>query len=845
MPFPPPNLDDRSFEDLMREAREIIRSRSPEWTDLSPSDPGMVLVELFAFLTENMLYRLNRLPDKVHVALLNQLGVTMLSPAAATVILTFSRVGPATDKEVAIPAATRISDAAATVTFATLVDAVIAVGSASVDVAAVNAESIEAELIGTGTGEPLQSFRLRRAPLIRALPGLDTITVAVEEDPAGIDPDLAVRQFSGRPYVVWREVTSFQGLADTERAYALDRATGTITFAPIGGSGSATLCRVPPKGSPVRAWYRVGGGRTGNVLPGTLTVLRDPIAGLQVTNAGRATGGEDGETLERAMVRGREAVQALSSAVTARDFERIALLAGGVSRARAYAQRELWTFGEAGVVEIRIVPTLGEGEVATLDSVRSHQTDQLLGRVDALLADYRPIGVRTKVLWAHCRPVSIASRVVISPVEDPEAIKARLLRRLDELISPNGRWPFGKTLRASDVYEAILAEPGVRYAEQLSFTIDEGPEANVADLHRDPNQPRSFYAAAGGRLYRTLDSAESWTTILAETGAEVTAVRSDPEQPGLLMALLAAGDADAMTVKLSRDGGESWSVVETVQGERIYDVASLKNGPRTQLSYATRKGLRVISLGDSASSILIEDLGAGIHDGSTNGVGLYAVAVARLASGLPCMAVARREKRGVLISREGGKAGSFQPLPGTEGRDVRRLTFQREGDRLFLFAALAAERGEAGEGVIRTEIRGDGIDPEGWKLIGTGWNGGSCTGLAFAEGLIAASSNRSGIVLLEAGRSDAAWAPSALGCGLPIEEDRKTLAPLTGVALGQSAPLILAGSAGGVFASRDRGLRYAAAGQTAFTDRAPLPPNSLYCSGTHTITVVRENALED
>ncbi|MBW8886158.1 MAG: baseplate J/gp47 family protein [Fibrobacteres bacterium] len=842
MAFPTPKLDDRSHDDLVREALEIIRARSPEWTDTSPSDPGMVLVELFAFLTDSMLYRLNRVPEKVHIALLNLIGVTMLAPAAAVVTLTFSRTTPVADKPIAIAAGTRVSDAQSAVTFTTLADAEVAAGATAVEVEAIHADLIEAELVGTGSGEPAQSFRLRRAPLIRHMPDLATVTVGVEEDPTGLDPDIAVRQFGDKPFVVWNEVSSFQGLGDADRAYVLDRATGTISFSPLGGAGSPTLGRVPSKGAEVRAWYRIGGGKAGNVLPGTLMTLREPVPGLAVTNAARASGGDDGETLERATVRGHEAVQVLSSAVTARDFERIALLAGGVSRARAYAQREHWVFGEPGMVEIRVVPTLGQGEPATLETVRSHQTDLLRNRIDALLADYRPIGVRTKVLWAHCRPVSIASRVVISPVEDPGSVRLRILRRLDDLISPNGLWPFGKTLRASDVYEAILAEPGVRFAEQLSFTIDEGPQADVVDLHRDPSQPRTFYAAAGGRLYRTLDSAESWTTIISDPEAEVTAVRSDPEQPGVLMALTAAKDSDAATVQLSRDGGESWSTIETVQGEKLYDVASLKNGPRTQLYYASRKGLRVISLGDASSSMLIDEFDHGSKD--NNGVGLYAVAVARLASGIPCIAVARREKRGVLTSLDGGRAGSFQPIPGAEGRDVRRLVFQREGDRLFLWAALAAERGEPGEGIIRVEIRGDGIDPEGWKVVGASWNGGSCTGLAFAPGLVAASSNRSGIALLETGKAEAAWSASQLGCGLPIEEDRKTLAPLTGVALGLSAPLVLAGAASGVFASRDGGQRFAVAGQVEFSERAPLPPNSLYCSGTHAISVVRENAVE-
>ena len=69
MPLPLPNLDDRSFDELLDEARRRIALRAPGWTDLSPSDPGIVLLELFAFLTETMIYRLNRLPQKAYLAL--------------------------------------------------------------------------------------------------------------------------------------------------------------------------------------------------------------------------------------------------------------------------------------------------------------------------------------------------------------------------------------------------------------------------------------------------------------------------------------------------------------------------------------------------------------------------------------------------------------------------------------------------------------------------------------------------------------------------------------------------------------------------------------------------------
>jgi len=45
MPLTLPNIDDRNFQQLMDEARQRIIQTAPGWTDLSPSDPGIVLVE--------------------------------------------------------------------------------------------------------------------------------------------------------------------------------------------------------------------------------------------------------------------------------------------------------------------------------------------------------------------------------------------------------------------------------------------------------------------------------------------------------------------------------------------------------------------------------------------------------------------------------------------------------------------------------------------------------------------------------------------------------------------------------------------------------------------------------
>jgi hypothetical protein len=63
MPIKLPNLDDRTFADLVAEAHTLIPVHAPQWTNHNESDPGITLVELFAYLTEMQIYRLNRVTD--------------------------------------------------------------------------------------------------------------------------------------------------------------------------------------------------------------------------------------------------------------------------------------------------------------------------------------------------------------------------------------------------------------------------------------------------------------------------------------------------------------------------------------------------------------------------------------------------------------------------------------------------------------------------------------------------------------------------------------------------------------------------------------------------------------
>ena len=85
MALPPPRLEDRSFQDLVDDAKRFVQQRCPEWTDHNVSDPGVTLIETFASMTDQLLYRLNRVPDRHFVKFLELIGVNLFPPTAANV----------------------------------------------------------------------------------------------------------------------------------------------------------------------------------------------------------------------------------------------------------------------------------------------------------------------------------------------------------------------------------------------------------------------------------------------------------------------------------------------------------------------------------------------------------------------------------------------------------------------------------------------------------------------------------------------------------------------------------------------------------------------------------------
>ena len=90
MPLTVPAVDDRRYADLVSESVARIAVHNPEWTNYNRSDPGITLLELFAFLTESLLYRANQIPERNRLAFLRLLGVPLQPAASASSLVTFA-----------------------------------------------------------------------------------------------------------------------------------------------------------------------------------------------------------------------------------------------------------------------------------------------------------------------------------------------------------------------------------------------------------------------------------------------------------------------------------------------------------------------------------------------------------------------------------------------------------------------------------------------------------------------------------------------------------------------------------------------------------------------------------
>ncbi len=860
----PPNLDDRTFDQLLDQALEHARRACPQWTDRTPGDPGIVLLEAFAHLTETMIYRLNRLPEKVYVQMLRLLGVKLIPPAAARATLRFSPEKPPLERKVTIPRGTRVTVGRAGAerdapVFVTIADAELAPRAEHVDVQALHCEVVEAEEVGTTTGQPGQVVFARRPPIIAPSGDALDLIVGVEATEAeAAAAGVTAISHAGKPYLVWREVETFAEVGDSRHAIVADRARGRIEFPPAlllaPGQGRerrsmpTPLGEVPPAGREIRLWYRRGGGAGGNVVTGALSALRDPIAGVRVTNPEPAAGGADAETVENALQRGPYEFRSASRAVTADDYERLARSVPSVARARAFTSTRYWAHAPAGSVDLVLVPAVplegGDRSRLTPAMLRERQTEVSREQVQRVVDERRPVGTRcVNARWAKCKALSVVGRVVAFRESDPRRVAEAVTRRLASFINPlpdargEGGWEFGQGLRVSSVYETILAEPGVRYVDRLTLTVEDAPDGPAKALAgRSLHRPNPWYVGVGEKLYRTTNNGEGWELSATLPGEEVQHVELGEHRPGLAAVLTRVTGEDACRLHVTEDGGESWRRVADTDFH-VNDITWVRRATEDVLFIAADNGLYELPLTPKAVPLQLE-----VAPDKPD-LGFTAVAAFTFPLGGGGVAVASRQLRGVYLSLQEGRTRTFQPF-GLAQESVDVLEVRSEGPRRFLWAGAGAEPGESGKGCAVRELRESIEAAEDWSWVTKGWDAGSCFSLAFGGDAVYAGTHRRGVLRLRPVERASTWRAPELGCGLPLREQERLLHPVEAVACDEAGRVVLGAGPKGVYRSQDGGETWEKCSGRERTDRVTVTEDALLCSGEHRIECVSEDEVD-
>ncbi|SDH48124.1 putative baseplate assembly protein [Lentzea fradiae] len=307
--------------------------------------------------------------------------------------------------------------------------------------------------LGESAGVPGQRFSVPRAPVL------------LDGDP------VVVQAAAGEGWEDWAVVEDFGLSTPGDRHVVLDASSGEFLFPPAVREADGTLRRygaVPPKGAVLRVpRYRTGGGRSGNVARGALSVLRSSVPYISaVENREAATGGVDAETVAEAKLRAPHQLRVQDRAVTAEDHELIARQAApSLARVRC-----LPVEGEAGAARVLVVPDAVADEGDRLRFEQLVPSDEVLAAVARRLDERRLLGTRLVVEPPRYQGITVVARLTAADVNRVrEDALAALYRYLNPLRGgPGGTgWGFGRPVQFGEVFSVLQAVPGVLLVDEI------------------------------------------------------------------------------------------------------------------------------------------------------------------------------------------------------------------------------------------------------------------------------------------------------------------------------------------------------------------------------------------
>lgn len=318
-----------------------------------------------------------------------------------------------------------------------------------------NSVPVYSETLGRADGTPGESFQLKRFPLSA---GQNSLRIEMST------PD---------GWQVWNQVETFAQSTPTDRHFTVDAVSGTVRFGPLLRlqDGSTRLYGATPEaGATLRIpFYRVGGGRQGNVGPRTITVLRTAIPFItRVVNPDAAVGGIDAETIDDLKARAAVSVRSRNRAVSALDFVSLVKQAApSLVRAHCIDAAQL---GKPGTVLVLVVPEVPSGIVPfELLAPRA----EVLESVRDFIDQRRLVGTTVRIEPPKYLGVSVMARVALTPGAVKDTVTSECNDAIARFLHPiqggydGDGWPLGRSLSVGDIFGVLQHVDGVQYIETV------------------------------------------------------------------------------------------------------------------------------------------------------------------------------------------------------------------------------------------------------------------------------------------------------------------------------------------------------------------------------------------
>ena len=493
----------RDAGSFLRSMRALIPEKLPEWTDYeSEADFGNVLLELFAHMGDILSYYQDRVANESFLGTaqerrsiiqhLRLIGYTLSTAAPASATLTLSV--PATVMDTIT---IRRGDAFASkgqrdkpsVRFEYTREQPLTINCAALPVdpatnrkfhSGIPVEEgrlIKEETLGISPGTPNQRYKLTHEKMIlRSLGQGQTV-----------NRDIILITELGQMRDEWtlRESLAFSREGQKDFTIEIDEDDrAAVIF------GDGVLGAIPAHGSIITVSYRVGGGSQGNVAPDTIQTIIDApqlaLLGAQVTNPGAATGGAERESIEHAVSHAPQVFRSLKRAVTAQDYEALALDFKGVGK--VLAEGTSWN-----VVTLFVAPAGG-----------GHVSDVLEANLLAYFEDKRPISTIIEIEDVDYVPIYVTAQIGVKSYYHGDDVKEKVQQAVSTLLAFD-KVTFQQTVYLSKFYEAVEAIDGVAFVNISEFRREGQPSGFVQPsgkielgAHEIPIAPGDDPAYAGG-----------------------------------------------------------------------------------------------------------------------------------------------------------------------------------------------------------------------------------------------------------------------------------------------------------------------------------------------------------